>query len=276
MDKKDVREATLSVARWMEERGFFCFLLPRDALALGLNIPTVRTLEEEEKIDLVIVLGGDGTMLRAADIVRGRDVPIVGFNIGKLGFLTAGEIEEIESALEKITEGKYVASKRMQVGCVIELGGKRKSYMALNEIVVGKRLLERLIHLSVYINDEFLMKYSGDGLIVSSATGSTAYSLSAGGPIVKPELECFLLTPICPHMLFSRPMVLEKNDRVRTKIDDPSEEVSLSIDGHVKVDVPASADIEFFASEETIEIIQLTENYFLKMTRNKFLGIPAK
>ncbi|MDD5448938.1 MAG: NAD(+)/NADH kinase [Actinomycetota bacterium] len=258
----------------MEERGFLCFLLPGDALALGLDIPTVETEGEEEEIDLAIVLGGDGTMLRAADVVRGKDVPIVGFNIGKIGFLTAGEIEEIENALEKITEGKHVASKRMQVGCVMEFEGKRESYIALNEIVVGKRLLERLIHLSVYINDEFLMKYSGDGLIVSSATGSTAYSLSAGGPIVKPELECFLLTPICPHMLFSRPMVLGKSDKVRVKIDDPSEEVSLSIDGHMKVDVRTGANMEFFAEEKTIEIIQLTKNYFLEMTRNNFLGVP--
>jgi NAD+ kinase len=134
---------------------------------------------------------------------------------------------------------------------------------------------ERLIHLSTYVNGEFFMLYSGDGLIFSSSTGSTAYSLSAGGPIVTPDVRCLLLTPICPHMLFSRPMVLNASDRVMVAVEGEPERLSLSVDGRLDVEVPFSSSLEFAALAGSVKIIELPGNSFYGTVRRKFMSPPV-
>ncbi len=270
--KAGIREMVERVEQWCSGKGVEHFLLEADAEQLSLEAPT--TTVEELDVDLAIVLGGDGTVLHAADVLWGKDVPLVGINIGKLGFLTAAEMHQAEEALDLIEAGRYFVSERQTVGCTLGAEGEHGEFRALNEIVIGKLVRERLIHLATYINGEFFMRYSGDGLILSSATGSTAYSLSSGGPIVTPELPCFLMTPICPHMLFSRPMVLDSSDRVRVVVEEKPERLSLSIDGRLEVEVPTWATIDFCLCEETVKVLELEGNDFYQTLRRKFLQPP--
>lgn len=259
------------VERWCEANSVEHFLLESDARALSMGSATMP--ESSIDADLAVVLGGDGTVLHAADVLGDTDIPLLGINIGKLGFLTAAEMHEAEDALDQVFHGRFVVSDRLTIGCRVE--GAGSEYRALNEIVIGKLVRERLIHLSTCINDEFFMRYSGDGLILSTATGSTAYSLSSGGPIVTPELPCFLVTPICPHMLFSRPMVLDRSDRVRVVVEEKPERLSLSVDGRLEVEVPRGAAIDFFITDETVRILELEGSSFYKTVRSKFLQPPV-
>jgi len=275
VDKQGITRMVRTVGQYLEHMAVKHFLLRSDAEALGHAgmPPSVDVLDEN--VDLAIVLGGDGTMLHAVDVLWGKDVPLVGINIGKMGFLTAAEMHETEQVLHKIFTGKYWISERVPVACTFGTEVGSEEFHALNEIVIGKLIRERLIHLSTYINGEYFMRYSGDGLIFSSATGSTAYSLSAGGPIVTPELKCFLLTPICAHMLFSRPMVLDIHDRVKVVVEEEPEGLALSIDGHQDVEVPQGANIEFYSSGETVRIIELRESSFYRTIREKLLSPPS-
>ena len=268
-DKVGITEMVLSLDKWFSERGVEHFMLENDAAALSVVTPTTNLGEMD--VDLAVVLGGDGTMLHAVDVLWGREVPMVGINIGKLGFLTAAEMHEAEDVLDAILDGRYIVSERQTVGCSLGSNGEHGEHRALNEIVIGKLDRERLIHLSTYVNGEFFMRYSGDGLIFSSATGSTAYSLSSGGPIVTPELKCLLMTPICPHMLFSRPMVLDSRDRVTVVVKEKPERLSLSIDGHLEAEVPSTATIEFFMLDYTVRILELEGTSFYQTLRKKFL-----
>lgn len=272
--KPGMGEIVRRVSGWLASRDIKSFLLAEDAIESLEGIEGLDVCGVGE-VSLAIVLGGDGTMLHAADRLWGEDIPLVGINIGKLGFLTAAEAHQAEDALEKIFAGEYFASERMPVGCTLTHNGESTVYRALNEIVIGKLVRERLIHLSTLINGEFFMQYSGDGLIFSTSTGSTAYSLSAGGPIVTPDVRCLLLTPICPHMLFSRPMVLDSGDRVTVSVEGEPERLSLSVDGRLDVEVPQGATLEFHSLEGSIKILELMGNSFYGTVRRKFLAPPA-
>lgn len=267
--KAGITDIVVRLQRWFSGRGVQYFMLESDAKVLALNAPT--TSLDALDVDLAVVLGGDGTVLHAVDVLWGRGVPLVGINIGKLGFLTAAEVHQAEVLLESILDGRYIVSERQTVGCTLGTDGEYGEYRALNEIVIGKLVRERLIHLSTYVNGEFFMRYSGDGLILSTATGSTAYSLSSGGPIVTPELRCLLMTPICPHMLFSRPMVLDARDRVTVLVEEKPERLSLSIDGHLEVEVPTGATIEFRMLDDAVRILELEGTSFYQTLRSKFL-----
>lgn len=273
--KEGVNEMVVVLGRLLEGRGCESFMLPDDARVLGGDASSYSVGKPHDEYDLAIVLGGDGTVLHAVDVLWGQDVPLVGINIGKLGFLTAAEMHRMEDAISEIFSGRYLISERVPVGCTLGNGSSDGELRALNEIVIGKLVRERLIHLSTYINGEFFMRYSGDGLIFSSATGSTAYSLSSGGPIVTPELKCFLLTPICAHMLFSRPMVLDSSDRVTVIVEEGPESLALSIDGREEVEVPPGSTVVFYALDAKVRIMELAGSSFYQTLRSKFLSPPA-
>lgn len=275
VDKEGIAEMVRTVGQCLDRMGVKHFLLSHDAEALGVDDLSPPRARPSRDVDLAIVLGGDGTVLHAVDVLWDYDMPFVGINIGKMGFLTAAEMHEAEQVLEQIYAGEYWVSERVPVACTLGTGRGIEEFHALNEIVIGKLVRERLIHLSTYINGEFFMRYSGDGLIFSSATGSTAYSLSSGGPIVTPELKCFLLTPICAHMLFSRPMVLDARDKVKVVVEEEPERLALSIDGRQDVEVPQDANIEFYSSGKTVRIIELYGSSFYSTLREKFLSPPS-
>lgn len=273
--KPHIAEVVSRVARWLAAKDRRAFLLAEDALGPLERIEGLEVRSEAEAT-LALALGGDGTMLHAADRLWGTEIPLAGINIGKMGFLTAAEAHEVEAALQSIYSGEFHLSERMPVACTLTHEGNSTVYRALNEIVIGKLIRERLIHLSTYINDRFFMRYSGDGLIFSTSTGSTAYSLSAGGPIVVPYLRCLVLTPICPHMLFARAMVLDASDRVTVSVDGYPERLSLSVDGSLDVEVPHGSRMDFHAPEGTVKILELSGSSFYDTVRRKFLVAPSE
>lgn len=193
----------------------------------------VLTAERCGDLDLLIVLGGDGTLLRGARMVAAFGVPVLGVNLGHLGFLTSAAPDELETALAAALSGEVVLDERMTLD-VDALGGDgelRGSYMALNDAVLHKGGVARVIRFAVYAHGEEVGTYSADGIIFSTPTGSTAYSLSAGGPIVSPAVECIIATPICPHTLAVRPLVLPAEETISVEVLSPNPELILTLDG---------------------------------------------
>jgi len=190
-------------------------------------------LQPSSPIDLLIVMGGDGTLLRGVRFLQGRDVPIMGINLGGLGFMTWTNLEEMEETIIAFKKGELKVEKRMMLrGRVIRKENEVLSMDVLNDVVVNKGALARIIQIYVEVNDKFLSRYRADGLIVSTPTGSTAYSLAAAGPVVHPSVECIILSPICPHTLTNRPIIISPEARIKIMIE-RGEEVYITLDGQV-------------------------------------------
>jgi NAD+ kinase len=225
-------ESTLQrVVAFAEERGKELFL-EESLHARGSRGELFRP-EDAASLDLLVSLGGDGTLLRAARLLGGHPVPILGVNLGNLGFLTAVAPEQVDEALAAVQEGEVLFDERMvlSVEAVAADGSTHGSYRALNDAVLQRGGVARMIRLRVLAGSEEVGTYSADGIILATPTGSTAYSLSAGGPIVAPAVECILATPVSPHTLAIRPLVLPVEERVTVEILAPSENLVLTIDG---------------------------------------------
>ncbi|MBI2619757.1 MAG: NAD(+)/NADH kinase [Ignavibacteriales bacterium] len=181
------------------------------------------------KAEMVIALGGDGTILRTARFVGARAIPILGINLGKLGFLAEVSVEELESCVEDVLNGRYTVEERMMLQATSQ--GLQSPFFALNDVVVDKYGTSRVMHIETYVNKEYLATYSADGIIVSTPTGSTAYSLANGGPIVAPESRAVTINPICPHTLTARPVIIPDDSVVSIRISQASQKVHLTADG---------------------------------------------
>jgi NAD+ kinase len=193
----------------------------------------VLTPERVPELDLLLTLGGDGTLLRGARMVALHGIPVLGVNLGHLGFLTSVAPQELEEAFGRVLAGEVVIDKRMVLSARAEAadGTMRGSFLALNDAVLHKGGFARVIRITVYADSQEVGTYRADGIILSTPTGSTAYSLSAGGPIVSPSIDCIIATPICPHTLAVRPLVLPPEEMITVEILDTSEELILTIDG---------------------------------------------
>ncbi|OIP66951.1 NAD(+)/NADH kinase [Candidatus Infernicultor aquiphilus] len=221
-------------------------------------------------VDLIISLGGDGTLLRAAKIAATDGIPIFGVNLGGLGFLTQIGIDNLEIFLEKIYQGKCFLDERMMLDGIVKRKEKEiKKFTALNDIVIGKGAFARLISLATYINDDYVITYSADGLVISTSTGSTAYSLSAGGPIVNPNINSMILTPICPHTLSTRPLIIGENDQVRITLELSEEEVMVTIDGQEGFTLEPKDEVIVKKSIYKTRLIAFKEKSFYAILREK-------
>lgn len=258
------------IAKWMGDKGRFTRFLPEDAEAMGCP---ERGLPEEEfikRLDLVISLGGDGAMLRAAALAYQAQVPVVGINLGKKGFLTAVEGDQMYPALEKILAGRYVLQERMVLQCELGEGEAQGCHYALNEVVVGKRELHRMIRLEVDINGRYFHYYAGDGVIFSTPTGSTAYSLSAGGPIIDPGLDCIILTPICSHSLMDRSVIISPRSEVQVMVQREKVLPSLSFDGREEIGLPHGGRMIIRKAERRLKMVKMEDYSFYDLLRDKF------
>ena len=197
--------------------------------------PGAGRLQADTEIDALVTLGGDGTLLRGARLVGGRPVPILGVNLGRLGFLTSCGRHEAELALRRLAAGDYAAERRMQLEAqaLDSAGTARKRWFALNDVVLHKGGFARVVHLTVSANGDPIGTYAADGIVCSTPTGSTAYSLSAGGPVVVPTVESILLTAISAHTLGIRPLVLAADTELRVRADDGPDELLVTVDGQV-------------------------------------------
>jgi NAD+ kinase len=221
--------------------------------------------DQRDKLDLLITLGGDGSMLRAARLTAGQLIPILGINMGRLGFLTEVEPAEWPDRIRQLFNGNYWVEKRMMVHAEHRQQGEIvNSYEALNEIVIGRGQLARVVRLGTYINGSYLTTYTADGLIIATATGSTAYALAAGGPILPPELQNFLLIPLAPHLSLERPIVLPKGATIRVQVDTDHTSI-LTVDGQFEIEVADGDEVTMQASPWVGRFVRLRDkNYFYR------------
>ena len=215
-------ELAREAADWLVERGHRVRVPETDADATGLTAWACAEDALADDLDVALSLGGDGTMLRAVDLLAGEDVPVLGVNVGHLGYLTQVEPDQLLPSLERLLAGQYDIEERMMLSARVE-DAEAPEHRALNELVVEKVGAGHTVRLAVAINDRFFTTYAADGMIVATPTGSTAYSLSARGPIVSPTHRALLLTPVAPHMLFDRTLVLEATETVRLEVLGPTE-----------------------------------------------------
>lgn len=219
---------------------------------------------------LVVVLGGDGTLLSAARAIGGQDIPLLAVNLGGLGFLTSITVEELYPELEKCLSGEFRVGKRRMLRCEIHRGGHRVcSYEALNDAVITKASLARIIDVAVHVDSHFVSNYKADGLIVSTPTGSTAYSLSAGGPIIFPNVDALSITPICPHMLTHRPVIVPGASVIRLENRASDHDAYLTIDGQVGETLLEGDEVRCAQSSNEIRLVRPPRMLFFDVLREK-------
>src|SRR4030043_72636 len=231
--KEKSPEYTAALREWMIGRGLEVYLEEGIAAKIG-GLPGVERRKLWSIVDLIVVFGGDGTILRTARLVRDRDVPIVGINLGVFGYLTEVNLDEMFSAMEVILAGEFQVEKRMMLD--VEISGGEETFLegsGLNDVVINRGNLSRIVELETTVDDRYMTTFKADGLIISTPTGSTAYSLSAGGPVLYPTLDNMVVTPICPHTLTNRPIVLAGNSVIEVILRSPTERVYLTLDGQV-------------------------------------------
>jgi NAD+ kinase len=263
-DMPRAHDAVRKLSKWLTAKGRKVFLEDRTAASLGLTGHAPRKLPS--LVDMIIVLGGDGTLLSAARLVADsrKNVPIFGVNLGSLGFMAEVPLEELYGNLEKALAGKLRADERMMLfASVIRKGKMIAEHTVLNDAVVSKGTFARMVSLEVSVGDDYLTAIRADGLILATPTGSTAYSLSAGGPIIHPALHCFVVTPICPHTLSNRPIVIPDSSVVRVKFLSRSEGASLSFDGQVVTALRQNDIVEVKKAKYRVRLIKHpTKNYY--------------
>ena len=229
------------------------------------SIKASKKQEIIKKADLVIAIGGDGTMLNYSRIYGYRGIPILGINLGNLGFLTDINPQDLTSSLVKVLDGEFQQDKRIFLEA--SLKGKKKKHLALNEVVVHSGSVAQLIEYDLFINDSFVYRQKADGLIISSPTGSTGYSLSGGGPIVHPELDALILTPMLPQSLSTSPLVVK--DECKVKISLKNQEATLSFDSHDSLKLSGDTEIKISKADSKLNLVHPKEHDFFEGCRNK-------
>ena len=245
-----------------------------------LNCPvlTVDHASLAASSDIVVSLGGDGTMLAAARIIGGSGKPLMGINLGGLGFLTEASVEELYPKMEKLISGQYTLDKRMVLMARVSGEKNQTAHFAMNDVVLDRGGSPRVIRVDVTIDGEFFNTYISDGIIVSTPSGSTAYSLSAWGPIVLPSLESIILNPICPHALTVRPTVIPASSKIVLKVQFEDADALLSIDGQETIRIASGATIAIEKGAYDIHLVSLKEHTFFDLLRKKLQwgGLPRK
>lgn len=265
-------EVTNKVVNYIKENNRECVLLEcHDGVCSSLYTDTNTIPKDTE---CIIVLGGDGTILHAAHDLIDIDVPILGINIGTLGFLADIEVHNIYDALDSLFNDDYTLEHRMMLeGCVKRNNEKLYVSNALNEVVIERSGFSRIISLSVFVNGQFANRYRGDGILISTPTGSTGYNLSAGGPVVKPDNQVIILTPICAHSLSSRSIILNASDEILVKVETSKktqdDEVIATYDGYESKLLHADDLIEIRKSNKTTKFIKFKSNNFFETLRTK-------
>jgi NAD+ kinase len=267
--KPDCVKRSSELAGWLRSQGLEVRFLEEDIKVLGLEEKGWKREEFPHRLDLMISLGGDGTVLRAAQLAHGDDVPLLGINLGKMGFLTAFDQGRMIEGLEEVLRGSYVLQDRKMIECRMIDAGEGESHFALNEVVLGKKSTQRMAHYDVHINDQYYDSYAGDGIILATPTGSTAYNLAAGGPIAEPNIECFIMTPICPHSLAARSLVLSDRDRITAVAGTSDVGHALSIDGILEMGLKPGERVEISLSRR-IRLVKPQDYSFFRLIREKF------
>lgn len=266
--KDDNFQITNEIKSYIEEMGRVCICAKKDENGniLKGTIP--------KNVDCAIVIGGDGTLIRAARNLEGYEIPLIGVNMGTLGFLAEVELQDFKSALDTLFYGKPPIEKRMMMRGMV---GDKRNEIALNDIVVARRGNLRVIRYNVYVNGALLNSYTADGIIISTPTGSTGYNLSAGGPVVEPTADMFVLTPICAHALNGSSIVLSPKDIIEVEVCDSrygeKETAMVSYDGTETFEIASGEKVVIRRAEEVTRLVKLSKQSFMHIMSNKMKGI---
>ncbi len=268
-DKDENLTLSYEIADYLTSQGKRCIIHRKDREGTALHSQLLN-----EEVEGILVLGGDGTLLRAARELADRRIPFLGINMGHLGYLAEIERQNVQSALESLIADEYTIEDRMMLsGSVYVDGVKKGQDVALNDIVINRFESIRVVDYKVYVNGQYLNSFTADGIIVSTPTGSTGYSLSAGGPIISPTAAMLVLTPVCPHTLNSRSIVFSGDDRIRIQIGEgrrcDADEACVAFDGDVCVRMKTGDYVEIQKSTEVTRIMKINQVSFLEVLRNK-------
>jgi len=268
--KPELGKVALEVTRWLRDHGYSVTV---DGVTREF-CPDCELAEREAVVekhpDFVVVLGGDGTLLSAARNVAAAGIPILGVNLGALGFLTEIKQEEISSALAEVDAGRYQLSLRSMIHCQVQRKGQCcASYDALNDIVVNQRAVARITEFELRVNGTFVANYKADGLIVATPTGSTAYSLASGGPILAPDVPGFVITPVASHALTNRPLVVQDTAVIELRVVVTREQAYLTIDGQQGSPLEEGDVVVCKKSEFQVKLFKLPDRTFFEVLRTK-------
>jgi NAD+ kinase len=274
-NKPEVISFTRSLVEWFSPKKLEVYVEEemKDLFNPPLKAPFLHFIQREEfpsHVEMVIVLGGDGTLLSVARMVWRDGIPILGVNFGGLGFLTEISLEELYPVLEQVVQGNFRTNPRDVLrASVVRKGTNLAEFIVLNDVVINKGALARIIDLEITIEREYLTTFRADGLIISTPTGSTAYNLSAGGPIVYPSLHTLIITPICSHTLTNRPIVIPDDVKVQATLNSKEEEVTLTLDGQRGFPLEFEDVVEVQKAEGQIFLIQSPYRHYFKLLREK-------
>jgi NAD+ kinase len=268
--QQDVTAVVPKLIEWLESRGL-SVLYDKETAACITASARERSREDlAGAVELLIVLGGDGTLLATARARHENTVPVLPVNLGGLGFLTSVKLDELYSILEEVLDGRNRVSERSMLEAHVSRAGKIVArHRALNDAVLNKGALARIIDLDLHINGEFVCSYKADGLIVATPTGSTAYSLAAGGPIVYPQVPAFTITPICTHTLTNRPLVIPESSNIEVAFRSDDAQVYLTLDGQVGVELEPADRIVITKAANPLRLVRPARNTYFEILRNK-------
>lgn len=256
--KQAVLRAVEEIEPWLAERA-------EVRVDLNLDSPVLAG-----EVDFAVVLGGDGSVLGAARKLAPQGVPLLGINVGKFGFLTESTVDDYKAVLTDVLEGRYTAAERMMLACVLERDGEEVlSTVALNDAVVSRTALSRIITIDFHVDGELVTTYRSDGLIVATPVGSTAHSLASGGPIVHPDMDAIVVTPISPHTLSNRPLVLPGHLKVTLEAREWAQRPALTVDGQVNRELREGDLVRVQRAAKPLKLIQTGRNVFFETLRSK-------
>lgn len=275
--KQKAVNVTMQIYKYLINKKIDVLLLSEDNMPVKYNLPSVSSDDFSAEAEAIISVGGDGTFLRAAKYAFKRQIPVMGINVGNLGFLTEINLKDYTIAIDDLLKGSYKIEERMLLEMVIQRGKKTVldsdgAFIALNEFTLTRDMNSKIIDLEVIVNGLSVISFRADGIIIATPTGSTAYSLSAGGPIVEPMNEAVLITPICAHSLFARSMVISPRNNLEIRLKSKNKNDILSVDGTKKDIILHSGDIlNINKSELKLNLITFNNNIFFKVFKEKLL-----
>jgi NAD+ kinase len=273
--QQDALKTICHLVEWLAERDIKLIGSPevereRIEHETGCSIETVESERLGASVDLMVVLGGDGTMISTARMLGDSEVPVLGINYGSLGYLAEFKMDEMFPALESILEGNFRLDRRVMLAAEHFRGATQLLHSrVLNDVVINKSALARIIEIEASLNGQFVNSFRADGLIVSTPTGSTAYNLSAGGPVIYPSMNAVVITPICPFTLSNRPIVVPDDALIELSLKTPDEEVSLTLDGQVGFRLEVGDRVLIRKSRTAFNLIQPTNRNYFEVLRDK-------
>jgi len=272
-DKPAFWKVLPDIISWAKNKSIDLFITTRIESQLkdhDFDYQLIESADDFVKLDFILTLGGDGTIFSLARAVGDRGTPILGIHLGELGFLAEVVLEDMFTRLDEVVAGDYNIQKRIVIKCIVNNGTEPQTFYALNDIVVDRGKSHRLLNCELLANDDFVAKYKADGLIVATPTGSTAYSLASGGPIVIPTFGSMVVTPICPHTLTLRPIVFPDDQILEISFPEDSEkDMALAVDGQVNEYLESTAKVVIQKAPYKINMVNFTDSNYFNTLRTK-------